>query len=93
MFQDLTSLVVDLGTAHSRIGYGGDDAPKLMPHSCISSHSQTMEQEGNYSYLVGDKHLSTPLDQHEIHSIFNKKGLEGYQFDQPKLESFLQYNL
>ena len=38
MFQDLTTLVVDIGTAYSRIGFGGDDAPKLMPHSLVSTN-------------------------------------------------------
>ena len=37
MFQDLSTLVVDIGTQRSRIGYGGDDAPKLMPYSYVNS--------------------------------------------------------
>lgn len=36
MFQDLTTLVLDIGTSKSKIGYGGDDAPKLMVNSFIS---------------------------------------------------------
>jgi actin-related protein len=35
MFQDLTSLVVDIGTLKSKIGYGGDDAPKIMCNSFV----------------------------------------------------------
>jgi len=45
MFQDLTSLVVDIGTAHTRIGYGGDDAPKLMPHSYVNLYGSAMQSE------------------------------------------------
>ena len=35
MFQDLTSLVLDIGTHKSKIGYGGDDAPKLITNSYL----------------------------------------------------------
>jgi len=44
MFQDLTSIVVDLGTQRTRIGYGGDDAPKLMPYSYISHFPSAMNE-------------------------------------------------
>ena len=42
MFQDLTSLVIDLGTATSRIGYGGDDAPRITPPSYLSHCEHAM---------------------------------------------------
>jgi len=42
MLQGLTSLVVDIGSSRSRIGYGGDDVPKLTSHSFISSHGEAM---------------------------------------------------
>lgn len=38
MFQDLTTLVLDIGTLKSKIGYGGDDAPKLMVNSYVSKN-------------------------------------------------------
>ena len=44
MFQDLTSIVVDLGTYRTRIGYGGDDAPKLMPYSFLSNFTEQMSE-------------------------------------------------
>jgi actin-related protein len=37
MFQDLTSLVLDIGTYQSRIGYGGDEAPKIVAPSYVAS--------------------------------------------------------
>ena len=37
MFDDLTSFVVDIGTHSSRLGYGGDDSPKIIAPSYISS--------------------------------------------------------
>jgi actin-related protein len=40
MFQDLTSLVVDIGTAKTKIGYGGDDAPKLITSSYLGSSTE-----------------------------------------------------
>lgn len=43
MFEDLTSMIVDIGTHHTRIGYGGDDAPKLMPYSYVTSNHNNME--------------------------------------------------
>lgn len=48
MFQDLTSLVIDLGTARSRIGYGGDDAPRLTPASYVSHYDNSMISEGQH---------------------------------------------
>lgn len=57
MFQDMTSLVVDIGTARSRIGYGGDDAPHLMPHSYVSSDGEAMNDVDHSNFLVGDKYL------------------------------------
>lgn len=35
MFQDLTSLVIDMGLANTKIGYGGDEAPKIYIPSYI----------------------------------------------------------
>lgn len=37
MFQDLTSLVIDIGTYQSRIGYGGDESPKVVAPSFIAT--------------------------------------------------------
>ena len=62
MFQDLTSLVVDLGTYRTRIGYGGDDAPKLMPYSYLSHFTSQMSEEGKSSHRVGDKYLWSERD-------------------------------
>jgi actin-related protein len=81
MFQDMTSLVVDIGTARARIGYGGDDAPLLMPHSMLSSFTEAMHDADHPLYNVGDKHLLADRHDNEISSIFAKKGAEGYQYD------------
>ena len=35
MFQDLTSLVVDMGLSTTKIGYGGDEAPKIFTSSYV----------------------------------------------------------
>ena len=59
MFQDMTSLVVDVGTYRSRIGYGGDDAPLLMPYSYVSSWGEAMQDEEHSKYICGDKYLNT----------------------------------
>lgn len=37
MFQDLTSLVLDIGSYQSRIGYGGDESPKIIAPSYVAS--------------------------------------------------------
>ena len=55
MFQDLTSLVVDLGSATSKIGYGGDDAPRLTPASYVSHYDSAMISEDHSAYHIGDK--------------------------------------
>lgn len=85
MFQDLTSLVVDIGTQRSRIGYGGDDAPKMMPYSYVSSFGEVMLQEGQSAFQIGDQSLFSDRGDNEIHSIFHRKGADGYQFDYSKL--------
>jgi len=81
MFQDMTSLVVDIGTSRARIGYGGDDAPLLMPHSVLSSYNEGMHDADHPKYNVGDKYLFSNRQDNEISSIFAKKGTEGYQYD------------
>lgn len=90
MFQDLTSIVVDLGTAKTRIGYGGDDAPRLMPHSYVSRDTSAMSSEQDSDIRIGDKHLWSSRDGNEVLSIFHKKGQEGYQVDYSILEPFLE---
>lgn len=85
MFQDLSTLVVDIGTQRSRIGYGGDDAPKLMPYSYVNSYGSEMQEEGKSQYKIGDKYLTMGGQDHDIQSIFTKKGAEGYQYDYEKL--------
>lgn len=57
MFQDLTSIVLDLGTSRTRIGYGGDDAPRLMPHSYVARDLGAMNSEQESDFRIGDKHL------------------------------------
>ena len=74
MFQDLTSIVVDLGTHLSRIGYGGDDAPKLTPYSYISQFSSAMTEEASSDYRIGDKYLRSDRPDNNIMSIYNHKG-------------------
>lgn len=93
MFQDMTSLVVDIGTARSRIGYGGDDAPLLMPHSLVSTYHEAMHDADHPRFNVGDKYLTVERPDNEIYSIFAKRGPEGYQYDYERLETFLEYNL
>lgn len=93
MFQDMTSLVVDIGTARARIGYGGDDAPLLMPHSLLTSHSAAMHDTGHTPYSLGDKQLFADRPDSQLTSIFTKHAADGYQFDYDRLEAFLQHNL
>lgn len=97
MFQDLTSIVVDLGTHRTRIGYGGDDAPRLMPYSYISLYSsnssEEMIEEGRSDYQVGDKNFWMERPDNEISSIYRHKGEEGNELDHSLLEPFLSYNL
>jgi actin-related protein len=49
-------LVLDVGTSKSKIGYGGDDAPRLISHSYISQNN-SMDIEGMEKFVVGDKYL------------------------------------
>lgn len=63
MFQDLTSLVLDIGTHKSKVGYGGDDAPKIIANSYVLNNT-SMDVEGQSKYVIGDKYLS--LDRENI---------------------------
>lgn len=76
MFQDLTSLVLDIGTLKSKIGYGGDDAPKIISNSNILKNT-SMDVEGQNKYAVGDKYFTMDRDDREIESIFRKKDKDG----------------
>lgn len=93
MFQDLTSIVVDLGSARTRIGYGGDDAPRLTPHSYLSQSASAMSNEEESEYRVGDKYLWSSRADNEVLSIYHRKGQDGYQFNYDLLEPFLSHNL
>ncbi len=57
MFQDLTSLVFDIGTSTTKVGYGGDDAPKLITNSYVSRNN-SMDIEGAQKYIIGEKYLN-----------------------------------
>lgn len=92
MFQDLTSLVLDIGTLKSKIGYGGDDAPKIIANSLISKNS-SMDVEGSGKYLVGDKYLNVERSDREIESIFKKKDKDGCEIDFEKYEPFVSHML
>lgn len=62
MFQDLTSLVLDIGSYQSRIGYGGDESPKIIAPSYVCSTS-TMD-ESDKKIFAGKKYLS--LDKTDL---------------------------
>jgi actin-related protein len=93
MFQDLTSIVVDLGSQRTSIGYGGDDAPKLMPYSYLSRFGSAMSEEKGSDYRIGDKYLWSERADNELLSIYQQKGEEGYEVNYELLEAFLAYNL
>lgn len=65
MFQDLTSLVLDIGTHKSKFGYGGDDAPKAILNSFLLKNT-SMDVEGQHRYLIGDKYFTTDRDDREV---------------------------
>ena len=65
MFQDLTSIVLDIGTYKSKIGYGGDDAPKAILNSYLIKNT-SMDVEGHQRYLIGDKYFTIDRDDREV---------------------------
>lgn len=81
MFQDLTSLVADIGTFKTQVGYGGDDAPKIICSSYVSRFADSMDRQDRPKYSVGDKYLTLDRPDNEIESIFDKKGSEGYEYN------------
>lgn len=64
MFQDLTTLVLDIGTHSSRIGYGGDEAPRVQVPSQVS-FAATMGEEDK-KMLAGNKYLDLDRTDREI---------------------------
>ena len=76
MFQDLTSLVLDIGTQKSKIGYGGDDAPKIISNSYILKNT-SMDVEGQHRYVIGDKYFAMDRDDRDVESIFKRKDKDG----------------
>lgn len=64
MFQDLTTLVLDIGTYQSRIGYGGDEAPKIIAPSYVCS--ATVMEESERKVFAGKKYLSLDKTDLEI---------------------------
>jgi actin-related protein len=92
MFQDLTSLVLDIGTLKSKIGYGGDDAPKIISNSYLLKNT-SMDVEGQHKYTIGDKYFTMDRDDREIESIFKKKDKDGCEIDWEKYEHFVSHIL
>ena len=68
MFQDLTTLVLDIGSHSSRIGYGGDEAPRIDVPSQVS-YAATMQGESK-KILAGNKYLHLDRTDREIESIY-----------------------
>ena len=64
MFQDLTSLVLDIGTFQSKMGYGGDEAPKVVAPSYVTS--QAVMDESEKKVLAGKKYLCLDKTDLEI---------------------------
>ena len=61
MFQDLTTLVVDVGTFSAKIGYGGDEAPKIV---CPSYVGIPNAMDGDREFYAGTKYLN--LDKTDL---------------------------
>ena len=73
MFQDLTSLVVNVGTCSTKIGYGGDDAPKIITPSFVGKCCSDMIPEigeDRGKLLTGQKYMSLNRPDLEIESVF-----------------------
>jgi actin-related protein len=71
MFQDLTSLVLDIGSYQSRVGYGGDEAPKIVAPSFVG-YTATLDKEKGA--MVGKKYLCMDRTNFEIERIFRYRG-------------------
>jgi actin-related protein len=92
MFQDLTSLVLDIGTFQARIGYGGDEAPKVVAPSFVVS--QAAMEESERKMLAGKKYLCLDRTDLEIESIFRHKGEgQAFQIDEDKYSQFVDFLL
>lgn len=92
MFQDLTSLVLDIGTYQTKIWYGGDEAPKVVAPSFVVSQSAMDESERKL--LAGKKYLCLDRTDLEIESIFKQKGEgQAFQIDEDRYSQFVEFLL
>lgn len=71
MFQDLTSLVIDIGSYQSRIGYGGDEAPKIVCPSAVA-YSAVMDKSER-KIMAGKKYFCLDKTDLEIESIHSER--------------------
>lgn len=66
MFQDLTSLVVDIGNFTTKVGYGGDEAPRIVTSSCLA---EPVSMEEDREFFVGTKYLNLDKTDLEIQTL------------------------
>ncbi len=85
-------MVLDIGTSKSKIGYGGDDAPKIISNSAVLRNS-SMDVEGTNKYLVGDKYFGIEREDREVESIYKRKDREACEIDFERYEPFVEHML
>lgn len=87
MFQDLTSLVVDIGSFSTKVGYGGDECPRIVTSSCLAEPVSMGEDR---ELFAGNKYLNLDKTDLEIQSLHRPSSETEYPtINEDFLEAFV----
>jgi len=67
--EDITSVVVDIGSLNARAGYSGEDTPRIVMSSRVGSAPNSMDIEDQYKYHIGDTQLGLTKNRENMKII------------------------
>lgn len=70
--QDLSAVVLEVGSLNVRAGYAGDDSPRFIIPSAVGRHEGSMEVEERTKYIVGDLALGMNRNNMVIQPVYRQ---------------------
>ena len=86
--QKTITVVLDVGTQTTHVGFAGDEVPKISTPS-YSAFDTSLKSHG-VKTLAGNQILKADRTDIEIEHIFESCGKEGYQYNFDKYLNFVE---
>lgn len=87
--QDLSAVVVDVGSLNVRAGYAGDDLPRFIIPSAVGKHESNMEVEEKGRYVVGDSGLGIARNNLGIQPVYRQGAILDFEDYEGMMRSLL----